>query len=105
MFLSFLDIFDLLNPNPNDASAISAHMLTVFLDLGEKMHFLLKKKTKQNKTKKKTYFFSPSFKDFTHFSLLIHIDNNFLIKISGDSTIYCGLHICLVKNVSFSTFG
>ena len=39
IFLSFLDIFDLMNPNPNDASA---YMLSV-LRFGEKMQFLVKK--------------------------------------------------------------
>ena len=39
IFLSFLDIFDLLNPNPNDASV---YMLSV-LRFGWKMQFLVKK--------------------------------------------------------------
>ena len=37
-FLSFLDIFDLLNPHPNDASA---YMLSV-LTFGQKNAFLVK---------------------------------------------------------------
>ena len=67
-----LDIFDRLNPNPNDASA---YMLSV-PRFGWKMHFLVKN------------MFLTRFKAFTQYSLLIRIDNNFVIKISGDSTTY-----------------
>ena len=44
---------------------------------------------------------------FTHFSLSIRIDNNFLIIISGDSTTYCiDIVVCVfyVKNVNFQYF-
>ena len=69
-FLSVLDIFDLLNPNSNDASA---YMLSV-------LRFGWKKYIFDQKT------FLACFEAFTYFSLSICIDNNFLIQISGDST-------------------
>ena len=71
--LLFLDAFNLLNPNPNDASV---YMLSV-LRFGQKNAIFLVKK----------HVFS-MFQSFTLFSLSMHIDNNFLITISGDSTTY-----------------
>ena len=73
IFLSFLDIFDLLNPNPNDASA---YMLSV-LRFGWKNAVFGQKN-----------MFLACFKAFTLFSLSMRIDNNFLNTISGDSTTY-----------------
>ena len=67
IFLSFLDIFDLLNPNPNDASV---YMLSV-LRFGWKYTFLIKKT------------FLACFEVFTLFSLLMGIDNNFTITFNN----------------------
>ena len=72
IFLSFLDIFDLLNPNPNDASAYMLSVLTF-----ESKKYIFGQKN----------MFLACFEAFTHFSP-IHIDNNFSTKISSDSTAY-----------------
>ena len=72
--LLFLDTFNLLNPNLNDASV---YMLSV-LRFGPKNAFFFWSKN----------MFLACFKAFTLFSLSMHIDNNFLITISGDSTTY-----------------
>ena len=43
---------------------------------------------------------------FTNFSLSIHIDNNFLIIIAGDSTTYLLLSVCFKSKMwIFSIFG
>ena len=41
---------------------------------------------------------------FTHFSLSIRIDNNFLVIISGDSTTYLLLSVYLSQKCEFSVF-
>ena len=74
LFVPFLDIFDILNQNLNDASVF---MLSVLRFAWVKMHF-----------GQKTCFKHISKIIFTHFSLSIHIDNNFLNTISADSTTY-----------------
>ena len=73
ILLSFLDIFDLLNQNRNDASVF---MLSV-LRFGWKCILA-----------KKLVFKHISKIIFTKFSLSIHIDNNFLNTIFADSTTY-----------------
>ena len=69
--LLFLDTFDHLNPNPNDANV---YMLSV-LRFGQKNAFLGSKN-----------MFLACFKAITLFSLSMHIDNKFLITIFGSTT-------------------
>ena len=65
-----------------------------FWDLGKKMQFLVKK-----------YVFS-MFQSFYNFSISMHIDNNFLITISGDSTTYLVLSVYFTSKIwILSIFG
>ena len=75
-------IFDLLNPNPNDASA---YMLSV-------LRFWLKKCIFWSKN-----MFLACCEAFTHFSLSIRIDNNVLLMISGNSS------TCVLSSVYFKS--
>ena len=74
--LLFLDTFNLLNPNPNDASV---YMLSVLR---------CKKKDEKNAFLLSKNMFLACFKAFTLLSLSMYIDNNFLMTIYGDSTTY-----------------
>ena len=91
IFLSFLDIFDLLNPNPNDASV---YMLSVLI-FGWKSAIFGQKN-----------MFLACFKTFILFSLSMRIDNSFPITfLVIQLHTYCSLCILSQKiNVNFKYF-
>ena len=60
-----------------------------FCDLNEKFPFWSKKKKKKKKEEEEE-----ERKAFAHFSLSIGIDNNFLIKLFGNSTTYLLWSVC-----------